>query len=180
VVDLDWNSKKFIKQASEISKEVEHYIREILERKYYTEQAYRSCAGLLNLGRKYSHQRLTKAFRRVVIFSNYGYKTIGNILKNNYDTLPDVTTQQQKELPFHDNIRGAYGFLVKKSASFESVLQTQSRFQTRRKGDRVLDPGLLTDLVFIIKYKIHSINSGGVQKQSMTNYFLILHWLLFR
>ena len=106
-VILDWNPEKFIKQASEISQEVEHYMREILERKYYPEQAYRSCAGLLNLGRKYGHQRLTNACRRAATFGNYGYKTIGNILKNNYDNLPDPTRQHQKKLPFHDNIRGA-------------------------------------------------------------------------
>jgi len=106
-VILDWNPEKFIKQASEISEAVEHYIREILEKTYYPEQAYRSCAGLLNLGRKYGHQRLTKACQRAALFGNYGYKTIGNILKNNYDTLPDLTTKQQKKLPFHDNIRGA-------------------------------------------------------------------------
>ena len=109
-VILDWNPEKFIKQASKISEEVEAYVREILERKHYPEQAYRSCAGLLNLGRKYGHQRLTKACQRASFFGNYGYKTIGNILKNNYDQLPDLPAQSQKELPFHDNIRGANNY----------------------------------------------------------------------
>ncbi len=106
-VVLDWSPESFLLQAEKISESVKGYIQRILNKAYYPEQAYRSCRGIFNLGKKYGNERLVKACQRAESYGNYSYMTIKKILINNYDKLPMNNQQEQKQIPFHDNIRGA-------------------------------------------------------------------------
>lgn len=106
-VILDWSPEKFMKQAALISASVENYIGQVLHKTYYPEQAYRSCMGIFNLGRKYGNDRLSNACERASYYGNYGYKIVENILKKNFDKLPLKYQQEQLSLPLHQNIRGA-------------------------------------------------------------------------
>ena len=104
----DWNPGKFIGWASNISPKVETYIKKIIESKVYPEQAYRSCVGILSFARKTSNDRLIKAVERASHYGVYNYKTIKNIIEGKLDTLTEPEESDlQKELPFHENIRGA-------------------------------------------------------------------------
>lgn len=107
----DWNPAKFISWAANISPKVEAYIKKIIESKVYPEQAYRSCVGILSFARKASHDRLIKAVERASHYGVYNYKTIKNIIEGKLDTLIEPEESNgQKELPFHDNIRGAENY----------------------------------------------------------------------
>ncbi len=104
----DWNPAKFMTRAANISPEVEAYIKKIIESKVYPEQAYRSCVGILSFARKASPERLIKAAERASRYGVYNYKTIKNIIEGKLDTLTEPEElETQKELPLHDNIRGA-------------------------------------------------------------------------
>ena len=102
----DWNPDKFISWAAGISPVVEKYIRKIIEKKVYPEQAYRSCVGILSFDKKAGSQRLINAIKRA---DSYGvYKTIKNIIDGKLDTLPEQEeSETKKKLPTHNNIRGA-------------------------------------------------------------------------
>ncbi len=107
----DWNPEKFISWAAGISPKVEAYIRKIVYGKVYPEQAYRSCVGILSFARKVGNERLINAVERADFYGVYNYKTIKNIIEGKLDTLlesQDIDTQ--KQLPFHENIRGAQNY----------------------------------------------------------------------
>jgi transposase len=104
----EWSPEHFINQALEIDKQVADYICKVLELKQHPEQAYKSCSGILNLGRKAGKERLIKACRRASSFGIYNYPIIVEILEKNFDQLElDDEIKNQNQMPDHDNIRGA-------------------------------------------------------------------------
>lgn len=101
---VDWAPEKFIEQAASIHEDVEHYIRKVLERKRYQEQAYKCCSGILNFARKVGGDRLAAACRLADSYGRYNYVEIEDILKKQLDQLEPL--EEDSDMPEHDNIRG--------------------------------------------------------------------------
>jgi len=85
-------------------------ITTILSARRHPEQGYRSCLGILRLGKAYSPERLEAACGRALLLGSHRYQSIESILKNGLDRqpLPKQTNQtEQQTLPEdHDNVRG--------------------------------------------------------------------------
>ena len=105
-----WNPGKFIDWAAAIDAVVEHCIKEILERKTYPEQAYRSCVGILSMKKKIGKKRLIAACKRGIYYQSYSYKVINRIINSKLDLLDPAQENLQQAIPFHDNIRGAENY----------------------------------------------------------------------
>ena len=105
---LDWNPERFIKWGQKIGEATGQYIQKVLEHYSYPEQAYKSCRGILRLGKQYSEKRLEQACMRALRYKKYSFRTIESILLRKLDLIeePDPPTQQLT-LPLHQNIRGA-------------------------------------------------------------------------
>lgn len=101
---LKWSPETFIKQAAEINEDVEFYIRKVLEKKRYVDQAHKSCSGILALARKVGPLRLAAACRLADSYGRYSFLEIQDILKTHSELieLPEETT----DIPEHENIRG--------------------------------------------------------------------------
>ena len=98
-----WNPEYFRSWARNIDPYVEQVIIDILERKKYPEQAYRSCIGVLSLTKKVGKQRLIQACARALEYGACNYRSVLSILEKGLDQLDH---EQPKSLPPHDNIRG--------------------------------------------------------------------------
>ena len=103
----DWTPGKFIEQAAEIHEEVKKYIEGVLETKLHPEQAFKSCSGILNMGRKVGIERLINACKRANSYKVYNYPTIVQILDKNLDYYSNEETEQLHQMPPHENIRGS-------------------------------------------------------------------------
>ena len=103
----DWTPEKFLSWAESIDEYVRVYIYAILNKKEHVEQAYKSCVGILALGKRYGDVRLINACRRAIEFDMYSYKSIEMILKRGLDH-PDQIDTQLSLMPQHDNIRGKH------------------------------------------------------------------------
>lgn len=101
---FEWTPEAFIRQAAEIHPCVEHYIRKVIEKKRYAEQASKSCAGILALARKVGNGRLVAACRLADSYARYSFHEIQDILKTGSEQveLPEETLR----MPEHKNIRG--------------------------------------------------------------------------
>lgn len=99
-----WNPDFFIQQARAIDEVVEVYIRQVLMKKAYPEQAYKSCQGILSFAKRVGSQRLINACKRAHDIGYYNYKTIEDILKKNLDAY--VEEDPTQSMPMHENIRG--------------------------------------------------------------------------
>lgn len=101
----DWTPEFFLNWAEGIHEDVKLYILKVLDRKQHPEQAYKSCVGILGLGKKAGHERLIKACQRALGYGMYNYKTIQKILEKGLE-VNDIEGNEQLEMPLHDNIRG--------------------------------------------------------------------------
>lgn len=83
-------------------------VEAILSGRTHPEQGYRTCLGIISLGRKYTPERLEAACKRAVAIQSYSYKSIKSILHNGLDSQPRDDHGEEKEVKpsAHDNIRG--------------------------------------------------------------------------
>ena len=102
----EWSPRRLMQWAAKTGPATEKLIRTVLDSRKHPQQAYRSCLGILRLGKAYGDERLEAACRRALILGSCRYKSIESILKNRLDEQP---LEEQQELPLpesHDNLRG--------------------------------------------------------------------------
>ena len=71
------------------------------------EHGFRSCMGVIRLGKRYSYERVDSACERALKLNIVGYRYIENMLKNGRDQLPVHTRPAGVVVGKHDNVRGA-------------------------------------------------------------------------
>jgi len=103
----DWSPQRLVSWASQTGPGTAEIITRILAARQHPQQGYRSCLGIMRLGKSYSKQRLEAACQRALTLGSYRYKSIESILKHGLDQQAPAT-QQELELPQdHDNVRGS-------------------------------------------------------------------------
>ena len=102
----EWTPQRLSSWAAKTGPATEKLITTVLTSRKHPQQAYRSCLGILRLGKAYGDDRLEAACRRALILGSHSYKSIESILKHRLDDKP-LAEQQELALPEdHDNIRG--------------------------------------------------------------------------
>jgi transposase len=108
-----WSPLFFEEQAAKIGPYTGQIIEELLRRRAYPEQAYRSCAGVLTLAKGYGADRLERACQRALYYQATSYRLVRSILERELDRLElEATTPsaQSTTLAQHENIRGASAY----------------------------------------------------------------------
>ena len=82
---LDWTPERLLNWAETVGPATAATVGKIFESRTYPEQGFRSCLGLLRLGKRYSPSRLEAACRRAVQVGAYSYKSVKSILDNGLD-----------------------------------------------------------------------------------------------
>ncbi len=100
-----WNTDRFVKWASQMGGSIEAFIERLLESREHPQQAFKSCMGVLNLGKKYKPEDLEKVCKKAIEYNSISFRFIYNALKNNIHKMEPENTLDLK-LPFHKNIRG--------------------------------------------------------------------------
>lgn len=100
----EWAPEKFIAQAASIHEDVEHYIRKVLEKVHYIDQAHKYCSGILNFARKVGADRLAAACRLAESYGKYSFKEINDILQSKSEAIDLL--EEAVDMPEHANIRG--------------------------------------------------------------------------
>ncbi len=102
----EWSPQRLANWAAKTGPATEKLILTVLSARKHPQQAYRSCLGILRLGKAYGDERLEAACRRALTLGTHSYKSIESILRHRLDNQP-LAEQQELALPEdHDNIRG--------------------------------------------------------------------------
>lgn len=101
----EWSPERFISWAAGIGTATKQTVETILVTKPHPEQGFKSCMGILSLGKRYGNERLEAACQRAIAIKGLNYKSIKATLENNLDRKP-LTEQPQLPLVTHRNIRG--------------------------------------------------------------------------
>lgn len=103
---LEWRPSRILSWAAETGEGTRKIAEEIMSRRPHPEQGYRSCLGILRLGKLYGKDRLEAACRRALAIGAASYKSIRSILEKGLDT--QILLQSGFSEPIkHTNIRGA-------------------------------------------------------------------------
>lgn len=71
---------------------------QIIESRNHSEQAYKSCLGILSFEKKVGIERLISACEHALDFKIYNFKTINNILENSLDKIPTEKENEEQDL----------------------------------------------------------------------------------
>jgi transposase len=107
---LEWTPSRIIRWAAQTGPHTEKLITHILESKPHPQQGFRSCLGIIHLGKQYPKERLEAACAYALSIHGFFYKSVQSILKNGLDqkhTLLPKREESTLPLPLpHPNIRG--------------------------------------------------------------------------
>lgn len=104
----EWTPDRVLQWAGESGGYVAELCRRIMESRSHPEQGFRSCLGILRLGKDYGCDRLDKACEMALSMKSLRYRTIQDILRNGSDRKVRILkTSKSIPIEHHENIRGA-------------------------------------------------------------------------
>ena len=110
----EWTPERMHNWANSIGPNTGKLIRALTAMHKIPEQSYRSCLGILRMGKIYGNERLENAAIRALHIGAIRYKNIESILKSGLDQqpLPQLASEPMTAEPtrLHDNIRGSKYF----------------------------------------------------------------------
>lgn len=103
---LEWTPSRLVGWAQTIGPQTGKLISLLLEAKPHPEQGYRSCMGIMRLGKSYGAQRLEAAATRAIACRACTYRSVKSILQKNLDQAPVEQAPEAAPTPAHSNLRG--------------------------------------------------------------------------
>ena len=105
---LEWTPSRLLSWAEKNGTNTNRLFNKIMKKKTHTEQAFRSCLGIMRLEKSYTAERLEAACTRAFFIQSFSYKSVASILKNGLDQQPHPFGEDRvKVSPVkHPNIRG--------------------------------------------------------------------------
>lgn len=104
---LEWTPSRIIHWAQTIGPQTARLVELIIAERPHPEHGYRSCLGILRLGKRYGDARLEVACGRAVAVSARSYRHVDSILKNGLDRIPvEPCAPEAEPGGTHENVRG--------------------------------------------------------------------------
>ena len=103
---LEWTPTRIIDWAGKTGPAAAALVQHIMAAKTHPEQGYRSCLGIMRLGKSYGSARLEAACARALRFNVCSFGAVRSILSSGLDRQAADKPPSQPALPLHDNLRG--------------------------------------------------------------------------
>jgi len=105
---LEWTPSRLTEWASRIGPQTQALVAAILADRPHPEQGYRSCLGLMRLGRRYGESRLEAACARALRVGARSYRHVDSILTHGLEQvpLPEAPALGRRPAPLHEHLRG--------------------------------------------------------------------------
>lgn len=102
---LEWTPSRITHWAGTIGPSTQQLVAAILRERAHPEQGYRSCLGILRLGKRYGQERLEAACARALVAGARSYRHVESILKHGLDRVAADPATDSKPID-HENVRG--------------------------------------------------------------------------
>ncbi len=103
---LEWTPSRIINWAGRTGPATAALVENIMRTKPHPEMGFRSCLGIIRLGKEFGTERLEAACARALKAKAYSYKSVKSILTSGLDKKPATQTTMQLTFTEHSNIRG--------------------------------------------------------------------------
>ena len=101
----EWTPRRLVQWATTTGPATAQLVSTILASRRHPQQGFRSCLGILRLGKTYTEARLEAAARRALRIGAHSYKSVESILKHKLDQQPLPEREQTTLSIDHDNLR---------------------------------------------------------------------------
>jgi transposase len=103
----EWTPSRILRWAAETGPKTRELCDAILRERPHPEQGFKSCLGILRLGKQYGPERLESACARANSVNARSYRHVESILKKGLDRVPlkDATSPVRPPIA-HENVRG--------------------------------------------------------------------------
>ena len=102
----EWTPERLIRWASKTGEHTATLIERILASRPHPQQGFRSCLGIMRLGKQYGQDRLEAACKRALAINSLSYKSVESILKHGLEKQPLSKPQSESPAIEHQNVRG--------------------------------------------------------------------------
>jgi transposase len=103
---MEWTPGRLLNWAVEVGPHTRDLVKHLLWNRPHPEMGYRSCLGLLSLGKRFGPKRLEAACERALVLRSPTRSSVLSLLQQGLDQLPlPEATPVQRSL-LHENIRG--------------------------------------------------------------------------
>jgi transposase len=102
----EWTPQRLIRWAAQTGTAAAQLVETILTSRPHPQQGFRSCLGIMRLGKRYGDDRLEAACRWAIVIGACSYKSIESILKHDLDRQPLPDRPAATTAITHANIRG--------------------------------------------------------------------------
>jgi transposase len=104
---LEWPPHRLVSWAEKTGPQTATLITGVMESRPHPEQGYRTCLGIMRLGKRYGPKRLEAACTRALTVRALSYRSVESILKNGLDHKPlPERADRAPDRRAHDNLRG--------------------------------------------------------------------------
>ena len=103
---LEWTPERLVRWASTIGPFTATLVDKILQSRPHPEQGFRSCLGILRLGKTYGSDRLEAASARACNLNACSYQSVKSILRTGLDRQSELEPPLDRPPIQHTNIRG--------------------------------------------------------------------------
>jgi len=104
----EWTPQRLIHWAAHSGPATAQVVETILASRPHPQQGFRSCLGIMRLGKSYGDERLEAACQRALTLGACSYKSLESILKNGLDRRPLPQKPEATAGSSHANIRGPH------------------------------------------------------------------------
>jgi len=102
---LEWTPSRILKWAGAIGPSTEKIAEIILTTRPHPEQGYRSCLGVIRLGKRFGNDRLEAACKRAIAIGGKSYRSVRSILESSLDRKSPEPVRTVPQID-HNNLRG--------------------------------------------------------------------------
>jgi transposase len=102
---LEWTPGRIVEWAHTIGPDCAKLVETILNDRPHPEQGFRSCLGIIRLGKAVGNTRMEAACRRALHFHTCSYASVKSILEKRLETQP-LEQELPMSSPSHENLRG--------------------------------------------------------------------------
>jgi transposase len=104
---LEWTPSRIVHWAGTVGLSTKALVEAILAERRHPEQGFRTCLGILRLGKRYGQERLEAACARAVRVNARSVRHVESILARGLDRVPSEPTDAVPAgVGYHENVRG--------------------------------------------------------------------------
>lgn len=100
-----WTPERMVRWAATIGPNTAEFVEAILASKEHPELSFRTCMGVMSLGRRFEQSRVEAACAKALSLGALRYQSLRSILEKGLEAVPQ--TSELPSLPTHGNVRGA-------------------------------------------------------------------------